>query len=316
MPAITTHYSFAKEVEVQHPTEFKEAFYLGSQGPDPFFFYGQLPLHKRKNAKAADAMGRNLHHIDITEVYYALLDYANHSEDKALLDAYIHGLFLHYLLDRSCHAYIFPRAGFGDDGNLGKKYGVLHCEFETFLDILIGRKKGTFSYHCYRFIVLPKKQLLAISKMWSVVNAAVTHYPDIDELTFYHSVKDYQGTEEFVNVPHGFKRWLLKHMVGEMSLPFAMNFPKEIPARYKDCDFLNESHQSWPDAVSGVEHKESFWDLWNQAAADYEKLLPMLSKAEQGEDIRGELKVFVDNRCHDGCEVGAKRAYRKEIWPS
>jgi hypothetical protein len=316
MPAITTHYTFAKEVEREHPLEYKQAFYLGSQGPDPFFFYGQLPFKKRKNPKAADAMGRGLHHIDITETYYALLDYANHSEDKTLLDAYIQGLFLHYLLDRSCHAYIFPRAGFGEDGNLGKKYGVLHCEFETFLDILIGRKKGTFSYHCYRFLSVPKKQLLAISKMWSEVNQKVTQYPDINELTFYQAVKDYQGTEEFVNVPHRLKRWLIRHLVGENSLPFAMNFPSQIPSQFKSCDFLNESHQVWPDAVSGAEHMESFWDLWKEAKSDYEQLLPMLEQAEKGEDIRQELKPFVHNRTHDGCDVGAQRAYRKEIWPS
>jgi hypothetical protein len=316
MPAITTHYTFAKEIEKKHEIDYPEAFCLGSQGPDPFFFYGQLPLRKRKNPKAADAMGRGLHHIDVTEMYYALLEYANHSEDKALLDSYIHGLFLHYLLDRSCHAYIFPRAGFGEDGNLGKKYGVLHCEFETFLDVLIGRKKGTFSYRCYHFIALPKKELLAISKMWALVNAKITQYPEIDEKTFYYSVKDYQATEKFVNTPNRFKRWFLRHFVGEMSLPFAMNFPREIPTQYKDCDFLNESHQSWPDAVTGAEHKESFWDLWNQAAADYETLLPKLEAAEQGADIRPDLKIFVANRTHDGCEVGTKRAYRKEIWPS
>jgi hypothetical protein len=316
MPAITTHYTCAKEMAEKHPLEAKEAFYLGSQGPDPFFFYGQLPWKKRKNAKSADAMGRGLHHIDITEMYYGLLDYANHSEDKAVLDAYIQGLFLHYLLDRSCHAYIFPRAGFGEDGNLGKKYGVLHCEFETFLDLLIGRKKGTFSYHCYRDIVLPKKQLLAISKMWAVVNQKISQYPDIDEMTFYYGVKDYQGIEEFVNVPHRFKRWLIRHLLGEMSLPYAMNFPSKIPSQYSGCDFLNESHQVWPDAITGEGHSESFWDLWNQANADYESLLPLLQRGEKGEDIRQELKVFVDNRCHDGCKVGAVRVYKKEIWPS
>lgn len=316
MPAITTHYTCAKEMAEKFPVAFPCAFYLGSQGPDPFFFYGQLPWKKRKNAKEADAMGRNLHHIDITEIYYGLLTYANASPDKPLLDSYIQGLFLHYLLDRSCHAYIFPRAGFGEDGNLGKKYGVLHCEFETFLDCLIGRKKGTFSYRCYRDIALPKKQLLAISKMWAVVNERITRYPDIDERTFYEGVKDYQGIEKFVNVPHGLKRFLIRRLMGEMSLPFAMNFPKEIPAQYRSCDFLNESHQSWPDAISGVEHHESFWDLWDEANADYERLLPLLSNAENGVDIRKELKIFVANRCHDGCEVGAVRKYKKEIWPA
>ena len=47
MPAINTHYLFAKEhVEKENP--YPNAFILASQGPDPFFFFGQLPW-KRKN---------------------------------------------------------------------------------------------------------------------------------------------------------------------------------------------------------------------------------------------------------------------------
>jgi hypothetical protein len=47
MPAIITHYTFAKEANGGAPHPFLEALYLGAQGPDPFFFYGQYPFKKR-----------------------------------------------------------------------------------------------------------------------------------------------------------------------------------------------------------------------------------------------------------------------------
>lgn len=314
MPAIITHYTCAKKALSRGKEYSDECFELGSQGPDPFFFYGQLPWKKRRDVKGVDSFGRDLHHIDVSDIYSKLIEYALKSSYKDSLISYIHGLFLHYSLDRSCHAYIFPRSGFALKKEDEKKYAALHCLFETYLDMEIGKNEDTFTYSCYKYLEVPSKELKEISRMWYEVNLQTLKNPAISPDSFYFGVKDYMSIEKFVNVNHSFKRWLLKKIMGENSLPFAMNFPSKIPAEHASLDFLNEKKTGWPDASTGKIHNESFMELFDKALEDYESLLPTLEEGEKGLPIVDKLHEFVDNRNHDGGQIGAKRTHMDSIW--
>jgi hypothetical protein len=148
MPAITTHYSFALEMGKLFPSAYPEARYLGAQGPDPFFFYGQFPWKKRKNKKEIDAYGSLLHHIDIATRSTPLSSkfMRRREKDKELLFAYIEGLFLHYVLDRDCHPYIFPKAGFSALPEEKAFYSRLALRIRNLSRFDPGPEKGTFTY--------------------------------------------------------------------------------------------------------------------------------------------------------------------------
>jgi hypothetical protein len=314
MPAIITHYTFALETMKDPSRSFKEALFVGAQGPDPFFFYGQYPFKKRPNFKEVDSFGTELHDMDISPVYVELLKYANASKDKEMLYSYIEGLFLHYVLDRECHPYIFSKAGYAKEGPLKKHYSASHCRLESYMDILLGKKHSTFTYRTDRLLALPEDQLRKISIMWSAVNALTVKNPFVNDEAFADSLHDYRKVMHFVNTPHRLKRGLIALLVGKDSQPYCMNFPSHFSESEKKLDYFNEAHENWPAPATGKMRNESFDDLWALAQEDYEKVIPLLLKARKGMDILPQLSAFVGDIDHDGIHPKETITHTAVIW--
>jgi hypothetical protein len=316
MPAIITHYTFALEAMKEPSREFKEALLVGAQGPDPFFFFGQYPFKKRPHFKEVDGFGSALHDMDIAPVYDELLKYANASPDKALLYSYIEGLFLHYSLDRECHPYIFSKAGYAKEPPaLKKHYSASHCRLESYIDILLGKKKGTFTYRTDTLLALPDDQLSKISGMWASINALTLKNPYIDKQAFFFSLKDYRKVMHFVNTPHSLKRPLIALLVGKDSQPYCMNFPSHFSASESKLDYFNEKHAPWPAPATGEKRTDSFFDDYEKARADYERVVPLLKKAATGTDILPALLNFTGDIDHDGIHPKETISHTDVIWP-
>lgn len=315
MPAIITHYTYCLETMKAPDRRYKEAVYLGAQGPDPFFFFGQLPWRQRHDRHDVTSFGVDLHHMDITVPYEELMKYAYLSPDAELLFAYIEGLLLHYTLDRNCHPYIFPKAGFSDDPAKKAAFSASHCALETVIDLLIGQKNGTFSLQPEKYMKIDKNQLKKIAAMWASVNGLTLKKEHFDENSFVNAHHDYSSILFLTNNPHNFMRWLMKHTLGVRSVPYAMNYPRKLPEKYASLDFLNERHAEWPNPVTGEKHCESFMDLWSNAQRDYEKAFLLLEKAKTGADIHDDFYDFVGDIDHDGCHPNDKKAYMDIIWP-
>lgn len=315
MPAIITHYTFALET-MKKPTRLeKEALLVGAQGPDPFFFFGQYPFKKRSHADEIGSFGTLLHHIDISFVYSELLKYARASKDKALLFSYIEGLFLHYALDRECHPYIFSKAGHAyEPPALKKHYSASHCRLESYIDILLGKEYGTFTYRTDELLALDEASLGKISTMWAVVNGLTLKNPYLDEHSFLLSIHDYRSVMHFVNTPHRLKRGLLALLAGKDSQAYCMNFPTHFTESEAKLDFFNEGNLPWPDPVSGILRSDSFFDGWSKAVQDYDRVLPILDKAGNGKDILAELQAFVGDIDHDGIHPNERICHCQVIW--
>jgi hypothetical protein len=313
MPAVITHYTFAIQAMLDGEARYREATIVGSQGPDPFFFYGQVPFHKRKNSDAVDSFGRDLHHTEISAPYCRFIEVAAKSPDKDLLFAYIDGLLLHYCLDRNCHPYIFYMTGFTDDKDEKKKYSISHMYFETIIDYILGHENGTFASP-EAYLALPKGQCAKISSAWSETNAATLHNEGVDARSFVYALKDYRMALKAAFSKTGKKKALFKKLFGTESHPWAMSYPQSI-GEFKSIDFLNLSHKEWLDPVSGLAHKESFLDLTGKARKDYERAHGLLIKAKSGAPIEAELKAFVGGIDHDGVPVGGKKGFQTFVWP-
>ena len=315
MPAINTHYLFAKEhVEKENP--YPDAFVLASQGPDPFFFFGQLPWKRKNREHRLDInhFGIGLHHEDITNIYVAMLEYARKSEDKELLFSFIKGLFLHYALDRNCHPYIFSKTGFSDDAKLAHFYSSCHTKTESAIDKILGERDGSWQDDVsYCFTAIKDDELLKISQMFYEVNLLTDEYPFLEKDSYFKSVKDYMSVMKFVNKPHAFKR-LFTSFFGKESMAYSLNYPRNLKKTYGDIDFLNEQHSSWPDPFSGKERRESFLDLEKDAYEDYLRLLPLLEKEIKGENKKKEIRSWVGSLTHDGGKVGEKMKYMSPLF--
>ena len=317
MPAILTHYTFSK-INMRDPSSpYFDAINLGSQGPDPFFFYGVHLPFLRKEMKQISSFGSSLHHMDISEVYPYLFEYANQSEEKDLLYAYIEGVFLHYVVDRNCHPYIFVRAGCPLVGTKeDKKWGGPHAMFEGLLDFLLGKKEGTYTTKTDACLKIEKGQLLSISKMWKYVNDKTLKRPIFSFKTFYYAVKDYAFALRLLNRPNWFSNIWVRLLVGKMGVPYGLHMQKKMPKEYQGLDFLNEQREEWPDLFDGHPRNESFLDLLENAKDDYHKACLLIDRAKKGEDIRKELSDFVGKKDHDGAIDQAPKRHRKPIWPN
>ena len=296
------------------PSEkFRAATIVGAQGPDPFFFYGQVPLRKRKGKEQIDTFGSDLHHTELSVPYNTLIQIANKSPDKELLFAYIDGLLLHYCLDRVCHPYVFFMTGFTDKPAEKKKFSISHMYLETIIDLLLGKEKGTFACPD-AFLDLPKEDALKIGAMWNEMNGVTLQKDFFTDKSFFLSLCDYKTALKAAFSKTGKKKALFKKLFGSESHPWAMSYPQNLDD-FKGIDFLNASHAEWFDPVSGDSHKESFYDLIELAAKDYQRVHELLIKAKSGAPIDDELRSFVAGIDHDGVPFGAKKSFQSFIWP-
>lgn len=309
MPAIFTHYLFAKE-HLEKDNKHKDAFILASQGPDPLFFFGQLPWARknRENRLDINNFGIGLHHEDITDMYVEMIRYARENEDKELLYSFIKGFFLHYVLDRNCHPYIFSKTGFSDEPKMKKFYASCHTKTESAIDKILGLKDGSWNEDTSIAMKISDDELMKISKMLYVVNSKTDKYPNIKEDSYFKSVHDYLDTMKFINKPHYIKRAFVR-LFGKESTAYSLNYPRNLKKAYGDIDFLNEKHSSWPDPFSGKERTESFFDLENMAYEDYENVLPLLDGEYEGENHKDDIRKWVSKITHDGGKVGEKMKY-------
>jgi hypothetical protein len=307
MPAMLVHYSFVLEAIPQDEVKYLDAVRLGGQGPDPFFYYGVKPWNKPLDYQAVSGYGSTLHHTDFTDTYYRMIEYAKKSCDRDFLLAYIDGLLMHYVVDRTCHQYIFAESGFDENGKLTGYYKWSHGAYEALLDETFSKRKGTYMKPS-RCIAMSKDKVMLISKMW----AECTEDPKLTPTSFYTSWKSYKLAMNVLWSPTGFKR-LFFRMGGQHSLAYGMSYPHHLK-KYAPMDILNEAHRAWLNCVTKQVRTESFDDLWQICLKDYQKAHQILEKARLYEDGKDDLRKFVGSQDHDGFHIGLKKKVFDLCW--
>ncbi len=309
MPAIITHFTFARKNIPNEYIDYKNELFLGTQGPDAFFYYGIDPLRKRENVKQVQEFGEYVHQNDFTEIYSKMVDYANGSLEgvrEALL-AYIEGLYMHYCVDRTFHPYIFYESGFDSKGLLKGFYKFSHGAFESLLDVKVGKKYSTFSLPFKLIRNNDPTMLKEISKMWYLC----ANNPTIHEDTFYLASKDYIHIEHLLSSHTGYKRACLFRFIGKYSLAMGMSYPHRL-YRYKNIDVLNEKKRSWKHPVTGQEHNESIEDLFNQANELYQQFRKVFNIKD---DSRiDKIRALFNGTNHDGCPINSIKVYSQLCW--
>ena len=316
MPAFLTHYTLAKEILASESYgSLADVFLLGAQGPDPFFYYGQLK--KRPNAKKIRSYGSFLHHTDFVPIYNAMLKIASSSStDKELFFAYIEGLFCHYALDRFAHPYIFAKSGWSVDGKYKKAFDASHSCLETYVDILVGRKKGTYRRDLDACLAIDEDKLDKISLLWAKANDAVTKKSYIDSMTFATAAKDFRNSVRYLNRNKWLKRIIVSIVLGKDSNAYAMIYPNRFPSDREHIDYLNTAKRNWRRPFGDKKDNKSFLELYEEAQQYFYGLKPILWKAEEGNDVFSELEKVVGLIDHDGKPIGRKMTHYHVIWPS
>ncbi|MCI2111554.1 MAG: hypothetical protein LKK13_04345 [Bacilli bacterium] len=317
MPNILTHYTFAKKNVLDPSPGHLDATFVGAQGPDPFFFYGVLPFRRRPHKKEVRSLGGLTQHEELTDNYWAMVEYARSSKDKDLLFAYIDGLFMHYAVDRACHPYIFFNTGFTDRPEdseaVRRHYNFGHMWMENLLDFVVGHREGTFQ-RPDKTLLLIKKDALAISKMWDEVNASHQKVPNVAADSFFKSLLDYRSTMRLAWNPLHCKKGLFKLLAGPESLPYGLVYPKSLKG-FETIDLLNERHSEWR-MPAGEKRHESFYDLLGEAKGIYSALHACLRRSFGGADEKAAIFSIAGHINHEGIVPGSPKIYWRLIWPA
>lgn len=306
MPAALTHYLFA----LQNKENIKDvdAFFLGTQGPDPFFFYGMVPWRKKIEPKKIQGYGEELHHSDFSLIYARMIAYAHSQEDekKAMLLDYLKGAWAHYCLDRVCHPYIFYRSGFDENGLLKGHFGYAHKVFEALMDATL-KKEHDLPSPSFAMRI-PKKKGIEISKMWNQGS------PDVlSEDTFYESVRDYRSVESFLQSKTGLKRALWK-MLGKESALYAFSYPVFLKKK-EGLDVLNKQKRDWRDPVNGNVYDLSLTEMFEEAKKLYQEGVKVILTPKSLENASTSLAFLENGIDHDGCPFSKKKIYLHKSSP-
>jgi hypothetical protein len=256
MPANLTHQYFAKKVAPQLLEQFpfmqpyESVLLLATQGPDPFFFYGQLPWYPSVRKQAVQTLGHDLHHMTGAESLRPLFASARSDLEKT----YAVGALLHYLLDHIVHPYVFFRSGFDENGRLTPHYHSYHAHYETMIDILlrahVRRDCRLRSMDAFR---LPDSWLQEISRLYQRA------YPDLQAHDYYYATLNMRDITRILYSPLGFKRFLIS-LLGKKRYAYTLSHTRRVPLR-EQFDYLNLKTSAWQNPVSGAESVASVLTL-------------------------------------------------------
>lgn len=294
MPAIITHHQFAQEILTLPALSFitdereRNAFLLGSQGPDPLFFCVISP-----SLSTYRAMGSLMHSKKPAELLFAI------SKSSALapsnmqdtVRAFSAGFLCHYLLDRAAHPFVYAQQYAlcnADIDGLDEHDGhEVHAVIESELDELIlythtGKTISTFKP--YKEILKADEQSLA-----AISHIMCTAFWDTyEKLTPAHlfsaSVHNYRRVQFATYSPQGFKRSLYGIVERRFRRhSFAQAFCHR-PLALTESVFGNHEHQTWTNPFTKEDHTTSFEDIFNATLSEANALIPQFIEGSFSSD--------------------------------
>jgi hypothetical protein len=282
MPSILTHQYFANQLidTYQHQWPFLKTHHalvwVGSQGPDPFFFFGRAPFKKRLGKETINQFGSTLHNQLPTKSILPLLSLGWFSAtDQPILKAYVFGALTHYILDSICHPYIFYRSGFDEQGQLTGLFNADHARLEVAIDLALIAK-----YRLSETMYQPKQTLcadgLSLSQVSELYHRA---FPQkLDMSTFRQAVDDMKATYRFLYHGSFLNRLLVILLAGKRSLPFSLMHPTKI-AEPLVKQVLNLNRKKWYHPVTNQPSTFSFAQMLEAATVKFSQVATLLNRS-------------------------------------
>lgn len=276
MPALITHYLFGEEVLPQVDDvvgtrdEERDAFLIGCQGPDPFFFGITTPrgsdvralgkeMHRRKMGAALEQMRSDLAKLP--------------ADDRAAGTAFVCGMLAHYVLDRTAHPYVYAMeyALCDSSDDLGDAYNEVHAIIESELDC------GVLDHyrHCN---VEEFPPVLTLEKDPRAMRAAGALTSEMANVVYGLKIRpsDYEGALDDMRLcyraiePYDSGR---SRRLGTIERTVRSHSLLESLAHRTDQGAQNPSMNCekapWTDPFKGGQSTESFIEVFERALTDY-----------------------------------------------
>lgn len=313
MPNLLTHSLLVKRFYIKVEAEDKggertfiqgnyDLLSLGSQGPDPLFYFGVVPF-KFHLFTAKKRLGNKLHADDGKRFFKLLLDRSYGIDDivaQRRFRSFIFGQFAHYILDRECHPYIIYFTGFDDNGKITGPYHYLHSHFEAMIDVTLAKK-----YRMNYFLEQPSEIIPFDNYFLDVIDKnlvpVLSQYfvnEKIPKHIYSQAISNMRFCYKFMNTHPDYKRKLIgKNSLGALALE------KEVTE-----DVLNEKNEPWLDPVTGSKRYDSFMDLFMRAYDIIERCYRDLVKEGFSYDV---FTRYINGLDYYGLPCKEKWVYKK-----
>ncbi len=300
MPSIVTHHIFANDVFQYLPHSIQEKiekpiYHIFAQSFDNLFYYQFLTPWKGENIRDFGEKA----HSEKTNLYFKnILEYIkkNKLEKKKEILSYLYGILTHYILDSTCHPFIFYYTGYK---RIDQKYIGLHEKMEVNLDAYFYEQK----YHQKLSQVKLADTLLSkvhfsndLKKCLDEVFSKTFHYEDMGSI-YEQSVKTGNLLLKLgVTDRSGIKKQIYK--IKDTIIPSKERKYQYLSFHVTEINknYLNLEHQKWYHPANHEENTASFLDLYNEAL---EKTVQIILKIEdyfQGNlSLKQILKIIGDN---------------------
>lgn len=287
MPRAITHYLFAmdclKSLNKDTQNMIKnnlDMYILGSQGPNLFDYYNDLSFMNRKNMSKISYL---VHNKEVNLFFNNMLMFCNNTSIEYLLNdsqfkdislSYIYGFLSHYILDKTCHPYIYSLQKKIKSRYKYKTPFALHKSIETHIDKLIlleFKNLNTYEFHDYLDINLSSNELLVLCEMYMYLISSV-YKKNISLTDIKKSYYTFVKVEKKINsYPSLFSRFYLYIKNGLSRKSYINN---KIYFNYATCinDLININHSLWKDPFTSCNSEKSFIDLYNDGLLYYSNL--------------------------------------------
>lgn len=287
MPGFTTHYLFGLSAYrtlncqslKQTIKSSHDAYSLGLQGPDVFFYFLPSYAIHRNNIGAVA-------HTDKTGVFLKHLlgsrKLFQKPEERRIAESYIAGFLGHYTLDTHCHPYVYWKTDFKEKNG---RYHSCHMSLETDIDTeLLQYYKGLLP-SAFR-----QDYTIRLSRLESRIVASVLYYVyrktypelNIQYVTMRAAIRSMQLGVKYLHDPSGKKK-----SIGGRLETMVLGYPLLTTLIASDTltvhtDPLNLLREPWENPWDRSRiSTESFFDLMEKAQSAYLQLLTDLDKLFQ-----------------------------------
>jgi hypothetical protein len=278
MPALLSHHCFGRDVlSALGPQHFstraeRDAFNLGNQGPDPFFFAAltpQLVAYKR--------FGTRMHTSSIVGAFDAMAEAARErlAAGSRTQIAYLCGHICHFTLDSMAHPFIFATekalCTAGVRGLDERDRQVVHAQIESDFDsMMLFRDVGktVAEIRITRSLLQGDKAVLqSIGWLYAQVARQVFDI-GLDDGAYGRCLRDMRLTYDLIQSRTGRKRAAIGFI--ERLLPLRRHSLLQALSPCSDIQesgLANLSHQSWTNPFTGISSNSSFIDIFDAAVS-------------------------------------------------
>lgn len=325
MPGFVTHYLFGvdayKKIHVEsirrNLRKNHNAYALGMQGPDVFFYYLPTFIFHKTN------IGDLAHRKDTGAFLMYLLEsrtlFNGNLKYQRIADAYISGFLGHYTLDSIVHPYVYALTKYNPkEAPKDTVYFGQHAYLETEMDnefLFLKKGLSPTQFRQHETIFLSASQKKVISKMLSY--AYTNTYNGIKVYPFQISAATRWMCAgiKLMHDPSGQKKVIVRYI--ERLLFDRPYISAMMPSdKYKfvfNCFNLN--HRSWKHPWTKETSNESFFDLYEKAEKKYhQRIMEYYGIVKNGYNEK-ELQNFVKRHGNysflSGLYLGSKASLKK-----